>query len=107
MVVVLAARLEPRIASTALDVEAAAVKTMQRTTKPQPYDHVTWCPLCGIELDVHRRADRLTTRTSIAITEAKIKEHLRIYHRFRYTVWSWLGKRTTKPWRWLITGFGA
>jgi hypothetical protein len=77
-----------------------------RTTKPMPYDHVTWCPLCGVELCVIRNFQDATHYAVLAIDLA-IKEHLSRRHPIRYAIWSRLGKPTSRPGRWLLTRWGT
>jgi hypothetical protein len=77
-----------------------------RITTPMAYDHVTWCPLCGLELFVIRDF-KDAIHYPVEEIERAIKQHLSTWHPIRYAIWSRLGKPTSRPGRWLLTRWGT
>lgn len=77
------------------------VKHYRRTTQTRPYDDVTFCGICGVEVFVIRKPDALAFvdhLTMLAREEVACKEHLAKHHRFRYALW----RRV--HWKWLVRG---
>lgn len=61
---------------------------------------VTYCPMCGSELD--RQSADFLTREDMRETELRLVDHLRNHHGRRYGLWLLCGRRTSRPWRWLL-----
>lgn len=79
-------------------------KTFQRTTKPEPYDEVMFCGICGIEVHVQRRQfDQPVAFYPVELIELRVEEHLACYHAFRFWLWRKLGRRTSPLFAWLVS----
>lgn len=72
----------------------AWARSYQRTTKPEPYDSVLFCGICGIEVDVTRDREIYVPQRA----DRNAEYHLATYHRLRYWLWRQVG------WRWLVGG---
>jgi len=84
-------------------------KSLTRTSKPEPYDSVLFCGICGVEILVTRRqqAELVATWSQADLIawwesqEMKTVAHLATYHRLRYWLWRRLGSHR---FRWLVGG---
>ena len=62
--------------------------------------HVTYCPMCGQELI--RQHIEFMSPLDRELTEYAIVDHLRRSHGRRYGLWMILGRRRSRPFRWLL-----
>lgn len=74
-----------------------------RTTEPRPYDSVLFCGICGLEVHVSR-ADDVYAPLHLDEAERNCEQHLEEQHHFRFWLWRMTGKRTDRPYRWLVGG---